>query len=126
MKYATRLTALIATALLCGACAGSIQVPAPTVGCSSLVPDSWRGPTPSAVLGSLEVGSTVGLTPDQIAARTASAEAERWQVFGTEQTGQLRVETAQKIGSQQITAKCEERDRLAIERITAPAWQFWR
>ena len=99
---------------------------APTVGCSELVPDSWRDPTPSAVLGPLEVGSVVGLTPDQIEARRASAEAERWQVFGTEQTGQLRKETAEKIGSQEITAKCEKRDQQAIERITAPAWQFWR
>lgn len=99
---------------------------APTVGCSTLVPDSWRDPTPSAVLGPLDVGSLVGLSPDQIAARTASAEAERWQVFGTEQTGQLRKETAEKQGSQEITAKCEARDRQAIERINAPAWQFWR
>lgn len=117
---------LLATTLLCGACAGSIQVQAPTVGCSSLVPDSWRDPTPSAVLQPLNLGDVVGLTPDQLAARHASAEAERWQIFGTEQTGQLRKETAEKIGSQEITAKCEERDRQAIERITAPAWQFWR
>jgi hypothetical protein len=126
MKSVTRLTMLLATAPLFAACAGSIEVQAPTVGCSTLVPDSWRDPTPSAVLGPLVVGSVVGLTPDQIAARTASAEAERWQVFGTEQTGQLRIETAEKIGGLEITAKCEERDRQAIDRITAPAWQFWR
>lgn len=99
---------------------------APTVGCSELVPDSWRDPTPSAVLQPLNLGDVVGLTPDQLAARQASAEAERWQIFGTEQTGQLRKETAEKVGSQEITAKCEERDRQAIDRITAPAWQFWR
>lgn len=79
------------------------------------------------MLDPLAVGTIVGreMTPDERLER-AEAEAERWQVFGTRQTGQLRKETAEKIGSQEIVTRCEERDAAAYRRINAPAWQFWR
>jgi hypothetical protein len=111
--------------LLCAACAPSIQVQAPTVGCSELIPDSWSAPVPSAVLGSLEVGAVVVATPGAdaraaaaaTALATAEAEAERWQVFGIQQTGQLRVANDRDQAKAEIYTKCAARDATAARSL---------
>lgn len=116
---------LIAMMLLCAACAPSIQVQAPTVGCSELIPDSWAAPVPSAVLGPLEVGAVVGAAPGAdaraaaaaTALATAEAEAERWQVFGIQQTGQLRIANDRDQAKSEIYTKCEARDAASARSL---------
>lgn len=78
---------------------------APTVGCSTLVPEGWWDETPTAILGA------------------SDDEAERWQVYGIEQTGQLGIANAEKLGALQIIQKCEERDAATVRHINRPWWQ---
>ena len=70
--FAKPLIALLLLSPLAAGCAGSIQVLAPTAGCSSLIPAGWTKPVPSAALP------------------PADAVEADWQVFGIEQTGRPR------------------------------------
>lgn len=99
------LIALLLISPLAGACAGSIRVQAPTVGCSSLIPAGWIEPVPSAALP----------TPDAV-------EAD-WQVFGIEQTGQLARANGRTSDVVEIVTACEKRDAQAIRQIERPWWR---
>ena len=96
------LIALLLTAPLAGACAGSTQVLMPTAGCSSLIPASWAAPVPSAAL------------PPE-----AAVEAD-WQVFGIEQTGQLARANGRTADVVEIVTNCEARDAASVRQITVP------
>ena len=99
------LIALLLISPLAGACAGSIQVLAPTAGCSSLIPARWTEPVPSAALPPAE-----------------AVEAD-WQVFGIEQTGQLARANGRTSDVVEIVTGCEARDAAAARQIERPWWQ---
>lgn len=103
--FAKPLIALLLTLPLVGACAGSTQVLAPTVGCSSLIPAGWTEPVPSAALPPVD-----------------AVEAD-WQVFGIEQTGQLARANGRTSDVVEIVTSCERRDAEAIRRIERPWWR---
>ena len=107
MKSATKLILLLGIAPLASGCAGSIQVLAPTVGCSSLIPKTWEANVPSASL------------PHE-----AAAESD-WQVFGIQQTGQLALANGQKRDAIEIVRTCEARDAAAVREVTRPWWRVW-
>lgn len=62
----------------------------------------------------------------QVALRAEEAEAERWQVFGIEQTGQLAKANGRTSDVLEIVTTCEARDAAAARHINAPFWAFWR
>lgn len=107
MQSAMRLTLLLATALPLSACAGSTQLLAPTAGCSTLIPETWKADVPSAVLP------------------TDEDETRRWQVFGVAQTGQLRIANGRTKDVIEVVTACEARDAEAVRTITRPWWQIW-
>lgn len=108
MKSATKLILLPGIALLASGCAGSIQVLAPTAGCSSLIPKTWEANVPSASL------------PPETAVETD------WQVFGIQQTGQLALANGQKRDAIEIVRTCEARDAASVREVTRPWYAFWR
>lgn len=110
----------LAMTLLCGACAGSIQVQAPTAGCSTLLADRWRQPVETAVLDPVAVGTVVGAPPSDQAAARAQAEAARWQMFGVRQTGQLSKANGNTADVIETVERCEARDAAAVRQITRP------
>ena len=103
--YAKPLIALLLLSPLVGGCAGSTQVLAPTVGCSSLIPAGWTDPVPSAALP------------------PADALEADWQVFGIEQTGQLARANGRTSDVVQIVTSCEARDAAAVRRIERSWWR---
>ncbi|MBK6026037.1 hypothetical protein QOZ96_002469 [Brevundimonas nasdae] len=103
--FAKPLIALLLISPLVGACAGSTQVLAPTVGCSSLIPRGWTEPVPSAALPSSD-----------------AVEAD-WQVFGIEQTGQLARANGRTSDVVEIVTSCEARDAKAVRQIERPWWR---
>ena len=103
--YAKPLIALLLISPLVAGCAGSIRVPAPTAGCSSLIPAGWTEPVPSAALP------------------PADAVEADWQVFGIEQTGQLARANGRTSDVVEIVTRCEARDAAAIRRIERPWWR---
>lgn len=105
MRSVMPLIGLLPTLLLCGACAGSTQVLTPGVGCSSLIPESWSAPIPSAAFPA-----------------DAATEAD-WQVFGVEQTGQLGKANGRTSDVVEVVRGCEARDAAAVRQITAPWWR---
>ena len=98
MKCVLRLTPLLAIGLLASGCAGSTLAVAPTVGCSSLLPNTWRSPVPSAAL------------PPETA-----VEAD-WQVFGIQQTARLSEANGRTADVIAVVETCEARDRQAVKR----------
>ena len=118
MTFAMPKALPLATMLLCAACAGSIQVQAPAVGCSSLIPRGTRTKVPSAVLNIPDpAGDALVQSATERALAIAEAEAEGWQVFGIEQTGQLAKSNGNTADSIEITERCEARDRAAIRSL---------
>lgn len=107
MRYAVKTTLLCAMLMLAAGCATSIQVRAPSEGCSSLVAGRWAEDVPSAVLGD-----------------TGDAALD-WQVFGIEQTGQLKIANRDKSDALETIRRCEVRDAEIIERIEKPWWRVW-
>ena len=98
MKCVLRLTPLLAIGLLASGCAGSTLAVAPTVGCSSLIPNTWRSPVSSAAL------------PPETA-----VEAD-WQVFGIQQTARLSEANGRTADVIAVVETCEARDRQAVRR----------
>jgi len=73
---------------------------------------------PSAVLSIPNpAGDALAQSAAERARATAEAEAEGWQVFGIEQTGQLAKSNGNTADAIEITERCEERDRLAIRSL---------
>lgn len=105
MQSVLRLTTTLLPLLLCGACAGSIQIATPAAGCSSIVPERWGDPVPSAAF-----------PPD-------AATIRDWQVFGVEQTGQLARSNGRTADVIEVVRSCEARDAEAVRQITAPWWR---
>ena len=108
MRYEMLRPLLIGTVLLCGGCATSIRVQAPTAGCSTLIPDSWRAAVPSAILP------------------TDEDETRRWQVFGVGQTGQLKIANGRASDVIGVVEACEARDAASVRQIERPWYAFWR
>jgi len=79
-----------------------MQVLAPSAGCSTLIASQWRVPVPTAVLG-----DTGDVTRD-------------YQIFATEQTGQLGIANTFKAAAIETVEKCEARDAAAVKHITRP------
>lgn len=103
MRSVTRLMLLAVTVPLLSGCAGSTLLQAPTAGCSTLIPASWRQDVPSAVLAS------------------DTDETRRWQVFGVEQTGQLSLANARTQDVIAVVSGCEARDR----QVARPWWRLF-
>jgi hypothetical protein len=77
----------------------------PTAGCSSLIPASWATPVPSAALPAED-----------------AVEAD-WQVFGIEQTGQLKRANGRTSDVVEIVTSCEARDAASVRHIQRPWWR---
>lgn len=105
MPFARRLTPLAVTLSLVSGCATSIQVPAPAEGCSTLIPDRWRQPVPSAVLG--ETGDP----------------ALDWQLFGLAQTGKLNEANDRGAAVIETVQACEARDAAARRQVERAWWR---
>lgn len=79
-----------------------MRVQAPTVGCSSLIPDGWRDRVPSAAL-----------PPED-------ATPSDWRVFGVQQTGQLVLSNDRTQNVVKVVESCEARDLIAARQIERP------
>lgn len=107
MQYAVKTILLCAMLMLVVGCATSIQVRAPSEGCSSLIAGRWAKDVPSAVLGD------------------SGDAALDWQLFGIEQTGQLKISNRDKSDALETIRRCEGRDAQIVGRINRPWWRFW-
>ncbi len=107
MLFARRRIPLAVTLLLVSGCATSIQVPAPAEGCSTLIPDRWRQPVPSAVLG--ESGDA----------------AQDWQLFGIAQTGKLNEANDRGAAVIETVQACERRDAQARRQAERAWYRRW-
>ena len=103
-----KLILLTATALLAASCASSRAIPLPAEPCSSLA---------EPILGRKTAHAALPSTGDV---------AQDWQLYGVAETGQLNIANNDKADGFAIIKKCEERDRRAYAKITAPWWAFWR
>lgn len=101
---------VLAICLLSGvsACGTTRAIPLPAEPCSSLA---------EPILGRKTVHAVLPSTGDA---------AQDWQLYGVAETGQLNIANNDKADGFAIIKKCEERDRRAYAKITAPWWAFWR
>lgn len=93
--------------MLVASCASSNTLRPPADGCSTLAA-TLAEPTPHATLGN------------------SGDPALDWQLYGVAETGALNMANRDKADILAITRQCEDRDRRAWDRVTAPWWQFWR
>ena len=90
---------VIAPMLLVAACAGAPVVVATPNSCASLLPEEWKQGVAGAPLPD---GDTVG----------------DWIAFGDAQTGKLDIANDRTKSAIGIVERCEQRDKIAVQRAT--------
>ena len=108
MRYAAKTILLCAMLSLAAGCASSVQVLAPSEGCSTLIASRWGEPVPDVVL------------------EDSGDPALDWQLFGIGQTGQLKIANRDKADALETIRRCEARDAAAVRQITRPWWSRLR